>query len=189
MTTPVAERLLTAEEYLLTKDDPGTVSELVCGRVVRMPSPGTMHGRIAARITARLAAFVDEGGLGEVIDDAGYLLRTAPDTVRAPDATFLDRRRVSAVPLPETGYYEGAPTLAVEVVSPGETERDVREKVAEYLAAGAERVWEVRPRLKTVTVHRPDAEPVTKRVGEWLTSGDAGFEVDGFELPVVAIFG
>jgi hypothetical protein len=47
----------------------------------------------------------------------------------------------------------------------------------------------VRPRLKTVTVHRPDAEPVTKRVGEWLTSGGAGFEVDGFQLPVVALVG
>jgi hypothetical protein len=56
--TPVAERLLAAEEYLFTQDDPGTLSELVCGTVVRKPSPGTMDGRIAVRITARLAAFV-----------------------------------------------------------------------------------------------------------------------------------
>jgi Uma2 family endonuclease len=188
MTTPVAETLLTAEEYALTTDAPGMVSELVRGKVVRMPPPGATHGRCAARIANRLAEFAEPRGLGQVLGEAGFILHRDPDTVRAPDASFVAADRLGPRGLPEEGYLEGAPTLAVEVVSASEADGDVRTKVAEYLAAGASRVWEVRPRLKTVTVHRPDGDPVTKRSGETLTSDDAGFAAEGFALSVAQVF-
>ena len=58
-----------------------------------------------------------------------------PDTVRAPDAAFvrqaaIDERGISK------GYWEGAPDLAVEVISPGDTYTEVAEKVDEWLNAG-----------------------------------------------------
>ncbi len=90
--------------------------------------------------------------------------------------------------LPEDEYVEGAPNLAVEVISPSHSDADVGEKVADWPAAGAERVWEVRPRTRTVTVHRSGEPPVTLQDGDTLTSAHGAFPVQGFELAVSEIF-
>ena len=85
-------------------------------------------------------------------------------------------------------YIAGAPTLAVEVVSPNDRDVDVAEKVAEYLAAGGERVWVVRPKQHTVTVHRPNGDAHTYGVADALGSDDAGFSVAGFSVSVADLF-
>ena len=79
-------------------------------------------------------------------------------------------------------------TLAVEIISPTDRLTRAATKAGGYLDAGSRRVWVVNPRRRTVAVYRPDAEPRVLAVGGTLTSDDAGFEVDGFELMVDAIF-
>ena len=153
-----------------------------------MPPAKTAHGRLGARIDRALSAFALPRNLGYTTGEGGYLLARDPDTVRAPDAAFLAVARIPPGGMPDEDYVEGAPTLAVEVVSPDDRDGEVAEKVADYLAAGAERVWEVRPRLRTVTVHRPGRDPATLRVGDTLMSDDAGFTVDGFALPLADLF-
>jgi len=187
MTSPTAEKLLTAEEFAETTDPPDMRTELVRGRIVCVPPPSTIHGKYVRRIGASLGHFSDEHALGEVVVESGYLLESDPDTVRGPDVSFIAAAALSEG-LPPRGYHEGAPTLAVEVISPDETEEKVTAKIELYLAAGAERVWEVRPRLRTVTVHRRGAEPVTLTATSTLTSFDAGFAVEGFALRVADIF-
>jgi Uma2 family endonuclease len=86
------------------------------------------------------------------------------------------------------GYIPGPPALAIEVVSPKDRDAEVQEKVLEYLSAGAERVWVVRPSTKTVTMHRPDGTARTLGIDATLTSDDAAFGVDGFALPVAGLF-
>lgn len=62
--------------------------------------------------------------------------------------------------MPDTGvpeaFWNVAPDLTVEVVSPGEGAGDVCEKVRDYLAAGTQLVWVVYPRTREVVVHTPD---------------------------------
>jgi len=55
---------------------------------------------------------------------------------------------------------EGAPVLAVEILSASDKNEDIQDKVAEYLDCGVLLVWVVDPKFRTVTVYRPDAEPV-----------------------------
>jgi Uma2 family endonuclease len=188
MTSPTAERFLSAEEYGRTMDPPGTRTELLRGRVVRMQPARTIDGYIASEISFALEAFARAYPLGITTGRGGYLLQRDPDTVRAPDAAFLANHRIPPGGLPEDAYIEGAPTLAVEVVSPDDRDGDVAEKVALWLSAGAERVWEVRPRTRTVTVHRQALPPVTLRSEDSLSSDDAAFAVDGFSLLVGSIF-
>ncbi|MBP1606381.1 MAG: hypothetical protein H6Q08_1755, partial [Acidobacteria bacterium] len=69
-----------------------------------------------------------------------------------PDVAFVAQARVPRGELP-LKYWNGAPDLAVEVLSPGERTREVDTKVREYLDCGATAVWVVRPRTRTVTVH------------------------------------
>jgi Uma2 family endonuclease len=180
-------RLLTAEEFFALEDDPrGRQMELEDGRVVMVPPAGGRHGRVSRAAFRRMDAFVLLHDLGEMYFETGFVLRKAPDVVRAPDVAFVAKR-----PGPEAapeGYFDGAPSLAVEVVSPSDRDVRVSRKVAEYLDAGSARVWVIRPEIRTVTVHRPGGDAHTYGAGDRLTSSDAGFAAEGFELPLDDLF-
>jgi Uma2 family endonuclease len=106
-------------------------------------------------------------------------------SVRAPDAAFVTRERAERFADREK-YFEGAPDLAAEVVSPGDSGREVAEKVGDYLAAGTRLVWVIDPRRRTVTVHRPGADPQTLGPDDLLEGGDL---LPGFALPVSRLVG
>lgn len=188
MSTEPAVKTLTADEfYELPQPPEGGKMELVCGRVVTHMPVGGEHGTIAVRIAARLLAFAEARALGNVGAEVGFRLFEVPDTVRAPDAHFVRADRLIDGRMPKS-YYPGHPDLAVEVVSPEETDGDVSTKVFEYLHGGTPRVWVVRPDSRTVTVHTPDGLARTHDEHGVLSSADAGFESDGFALPVAGIF-
>lgn len=188
MSTEAAVHLLTAEEFCGLPDPiEGGKMELVRGEVVtHMPVGGTQF-RVTGRIIKFLVQFAELHALGEAGPELGVVLKRDPDIVLAPDVAFIRQTKLPGGVLPE-GFIEGAPTLAVEVISPNDRENEVSENVDLYLAFGTDRVWVVRPRLKTVTVHHPDRTSHTLHVGEWLTSADAGFGVDGFELSLDELF-
>ena len=69
--------------------DPLARYELVHGQLVRMPSIGGEHGAITVRFASKLLAYVEPRRMGEVMVEVGYRLTRDPDTVRAPDVSFL----------------------------------------------------------------------------------------------------
>ncbi len=186
--TQVTERLITVEEfYRLPSAEHGGKMELVRGRlVVHMPVGGP-HGEIALALGAALLRFVGQHRLGSAGVEAGFVLARDPDVVRAPDVHFVRASRLGGERMP-AGFFPGAPDLAVEVVSPEDSDRAVAEKVLDYLQAGTPRVWVVRPELKTVTVHRAGGDAHIYGAGETLTSDDAGFEAEGFSLDMSSLF-
>jgi Uma2 family endonuclease len=189
MSTETMSRLLTAEEFFELPDPiQGGKMELVRGDVVTHMPVGGVHGKLVARIMQRSMRFLDEHPLGELGPEIGFVLQRNPDVVLAPDISFVAAEKLPGGALPE-GFVEGAPTLAVEVVSPNDRDREVNEKVGEYLAHYTQRIWVVRPRSKTVTVFRPDNTARIYHLGETLTSEDAGFVADGFALPLDELFG
>lgn len=78
-----------------------------------------------------------------------------PDTVRAPDVSYVRAERVPPGGAPE-GFWDCAPDLAVEVVSPHETAEDVWEKVRDFLRAGVSLVWVIYRRTREVVAYTPD---------------------------------
>jgi Uma2 family endonuclease len=177
----MASSITTAEELLRARDVGRC--ELVRGRLVMMVPAGADHGRIAIGIGSRLFMFVEANGLGTVFAaETGFVLARQPDTVRAPDAAFVRSGRPVA---PARGYYPGAPDLAVEVLSPDDRARDVRQKIAEWLGAGTRAVWVVDPGKRTVTVHEPGRTPTLVRDSETLRGGEV---MPGFEVPVRDLF-
>ncbi len=152
-----------------------------------MAPASTIHGQRENIISFFLTAFVRQHGLGVVTGEGGYLLARDPDTVRSPDAGFIARGRIPDG-LPSSGFFEGAPDLAVEVLSPDERLSAVMQKVSEYLGAGASRFWVVDQERRAVTVHRHGGLARTYDETGTLRSDDAGFSVDGFELRVAEIF-
>lgn len=175
----------------LPYDAPGEgLSELVGGDVVREPPPGEAHGRFAGNVFGMLWSFVREHQLGAVYAaETGFVLARNPDTVRAPDAAFVSRERLRAEERSREArrgpYFEGAPDLAVEVLSPGDAPAAVADKVRDFLAAGSAAVWVIDPHERTLTVHRRDHLPRTFTEDDTL---DAEPAVPGFRLRVGEIF-
>ena len=146
--------------------------ELVDGVLRQMTPAGHVHGKIAARICARLTAFVEEQNLGHAYAaETGFLLRRSPDTVRAPDAAFVSAARLEALALSARGYFPGSPDLAIEVLSPDDAAGAVEAKTADWLTSGCV-VIIIDPVLAIATVHRPGASVVTLRGRDELTVPD-----------------
>ena len=183
-TTGVATTaLLTAEELAQLPAVESARHELVRGELVTMAPPGFGHGQDALAIGSRLRAHVRQHSGGHVVVEAGFVLERDPDTVRAPDVAFVRHDRV-----PEggvSGFFDGPPDLAVEVVSPSDTAAEVVEKVREYLDAGTRLVWVVERRTRTITVYRPDGTAQLLTAGDTLQGEDV---VGGFSVRVEEIF-
>ena len=181
----VTHKPVTAEEMLLMPDD-GVRRELVLGEVREMAPAGNVHARLAARFSARLFQYVEDHKLGTVYAaETGFKIASDPDTVRAPDVSFVRRERVEEVGEME-GYWPGAPDLAVEVVSPNDSYAGVEEKVAAWLGAGSRVVVVIEPRTRTVTVRSSRTEIKILTEGDML---DLGEVVPGWMISVADVFG
>jgi Uma2 family endonuclease len=125
--------------------------ELIDGRFVFMSPTGVRHGVLVTRIARILSELVEGNRLGFVLTaDVGFILRRKPDAVRAPDIAFLRSQRLAAG-LPSE-FFEGAPDLAVEIMSPSDRWPDMERKAQEFLAAGTTAVWVLDPEQKTARV-------------------------------------
>ena len=181
-TAPIEPLGMTAEELLELPDD-GMRHELVEGELRTMTPAGFDHGRVSARITARILDHADEYGLGEVLAaETGFTLRRAPDTVRAPDVAFVAAERVPHVGT--RGFAELAPDLVVEVVSPSDRASEVSAKAAMWLDAGVRLVWVVDPQARLATVHHPGG-PATVLREDGVLDGEE--VLPGFRLPLATI--
>jgi len=97
-----------------------------------------------------LHGFLNQRKLGEVYQEAGYQLFPDRQTWLQPDVSFYDAERVAAVKADE--YLQGAPDVAIEVISPSESASDIEGKTEAYLEAGARAVVLVFPDLRRVRV-------------------------------------
>jgi Uma2 family endonuclease len=178
----IAGQITTAEQ-LLQAPDMGRC-ELLRGELIMMSPAGFEHGRIAAVLGAALTGFVRQRGLGVVTGaETGFQIGRNPDTVRAPDAAFV---RAERAPAERTrGFFDGAPDLAVEILSPSDRASEVNAKVQEWLGAGCRMVWVVDPETRTVAVWRGRNEIAVFGAADVLSGSDV---LPGFSMPVADIF-
>lgn len=165
---------LTAEPFALLPDTGADRLELVPGRVVREPPATPEQGAVAVRLAVRLHDYVEQTGLGIVLINAGFVLATDPDTVRAPALAFVAKDRIPA------------PDLAVEILSPVDTASEIQARVLDYLHGGSRMVRVVDPQYRTVTTYRSSREIRILRPGEDLPGEDA---LPGFAVAVDGVFG
>jgi len=170
-------------EQLLQAPDLGRC-ELLRGELVMMTPAGFEHGRIAGAITGLLIDFVKQHSLGVVTGGkTGFQIASDPDTVRAPDAAFIRSQRIPSGPIP--GFFQGAPDLAIEVLSPGDRASEVLFKVQEWLATGCGAVWLVDPKNRTISVYRSRTQIEVLEASDTLSGGDI---LPGFQVSVAEIF-
>jgi Uma2 family endonuclease len=175
---------MTAEELLRLTDD-GKRYELLEGELREMAPAGARHGRIAARLTSLLDQHITAKRRGIVLAaETGFRISQNPDTVRAPDVSFVARERIPPEGPPE-GYWDLAPNLAVEVVSPNDTAAQVQSKVQMWLESGVRLVWVVYPDTRAIMAYKSLKEITTFTIEDILNGGQV---VPGFECTVAEIF-
>lgn len=171
---------MTAEQFATLPKDPP--SELVRGRVVREAQPAYPHARLQTWLGYLLTEQIESHGWPvECGGAAGCLVEERPDTVRGADLVVVRTERA----LGRADFVAGGPEIAIEILSPSNRRRQIRQKVREYLAAGTERVWVLDPKRCTVVVHRADAPPVTLTGADRI---DGGTLMPGLAITVARVF-
>ena len=175
---------MTADELLALPRD-GYRYELIKGKILRMSPAGSEHGMMVVNFTVPLAHHVKQHQLGIVFGaETGFKIARDPDTVRAPDVAFARRERIPEGGVPK-GYWLGAPDLAIEIISLGNTYTEVEDKVKAWLEAGAQMVIVANPRNRTLKVHRSLTDLTVLAEADTLDIPDV---VAGFRCVVADLF-
>ncbi|HLJ46840.1 MAG TPA: Uma2 family endonuclease [Bryobacteraceae bacterium] len=173
--------LLSIQEFGRLPDD-DMQHELDEGELIAIPPAKSSHNTILVRLLRILQSF-EQRIAGEARPEAGFLLVKNPPTIRQPDVAFVLQPQLDEAQ--EDEYFQGAPALAVEVVSRSDDFRTLDRKVEQYLAAGARLVWIVMPEDHRIRIYRGDG---TSSVLHETDSLDAPELLPGWSMPVSRIF-
>lgn len=154
----VCETKLTEEQFVrLCQENPDLQIELTAqGDLVLMPPTGMESGRRNLRLSRRLDEWTEADGTGIAFDSSTMF--TLPNRAkRSPDASWLKRERWEALPQKEReGFGLICPDFVVELRSPTDRLKDLREKMQEYIDNGARLGWLIDPLEKRVHIYHPD---------------------------------
>lgn len=139
--------LVSVEEFKPLFESGEALRELVEGEVVALPPGMYLHNRIRDMLLHLLMTFLEGRNLGIAVAEQPFHL--FGNTVRFPDVAFA----ASGRKLPAREFPQGAPDLAIEVISPLNTPREIDQKVSDFFAAGSKRVWLVYPEHQEVYIH------------------------------------
>ena len=157
--------------------------ELVDGVLVEK-AIGYLESSIAAVLIKLIGYYLDEHDLGVVAGEAG-MLRIGTGLVRIPDVSFVSWDRLPGRRIPRKPIPNLVPDLAVEVISRGNTRREMARKLSEYFGAGVRLVWLVYPKSKAIEVYTGLDACRTLRIKDTLDGGDV---LPGFSMPVRKLF-
>lgn len=178
MTQTDHEHLLTAEEFAKLPISKGV--ELIDGRIVEKGMTGVRHGQTALMLIKELLAWAPDQWA--ILPEVDFILARDPDRIRRPDVAWLREGRVVRG---VTGFFEGAPDLAVEVLSPTDPVGKTEERIQDYLDAGTRLVWIVNPFGRYVIAYSPGSPPRLFPSGSTLDGGDV---LAGFSCAVSDLF-
>jgi Uma2 family endonuclease len=183
MSTVAAKPVYTPEDLLTMPD--GKNYELVDGEIVER-NTGWNSSYVGGRLYHKLSAFCEARPCGAVAPaDASYqCFPHAPNKVRRPDVSFIDKKRLPPKHARE-GHCRIAPDMATEVVSPNDTYEEVEERVDDFQRAGVRLVWVINPQLRSIRVHRLDGTVTDLSETDELDGEDV---IPGFRCPVAELF-
>ena len=159
----------------LQSEYPDYRMELVDGNIVVMSPSGYESDEVATEMARVLGNWVKPRKLGRVTG-AGAGFELPNSNVRAPDVSFVLAERLRLSP---RSFAELAPDLMVEVKSPSDTLKSLRDKIKDFIAQGTRIGILINPEKHRVEIYRPDCEVIILGDGDILTVPDLlpGWEV------------
>lgn len=177
-------KVWTDEAFMALPDD-GNRYEIVNGELVEMGNSGAKHGYIAIILSSALFTVVMAEKLGALFDSS-TAFKMKNGNKRSPDIAFVAKERLQGLSDLPDGFLEGAPDLAVEVLSPGNTVEEIHDKLVEYFENGTRLAWVIHPKESYVLVYRSAQEP--DRLLKMSDCLEGEEIVPGFALPLAELF-
>ncbi|TMP99830.1 MAG: Uma2 family endonuclease [Verrucomicrobia bacterium] len=147
-----AAKIWTETELEALPED-GYIHEVVSGELVMSPKNNWEHGEICARLLTAMKTFADAHRLGAVWDSStGFWM--ANRNCRAPDVSFVRKERLLELKRLPPGFFKGAPDLAVEILAPSLTRRDLDERLKDFFSSGTQLAWLIDPSAQRVEICR-----------------------------------
>jgi len=167
------------DEFARLPENVNRSLEYIGGEIVEMVA-NNYSSEVAVRIATFIGMYLIQNRIGRITGaDGGYCVSGER---YIPDVAFVSFQKQ---PEPcHAAYNPNAPDLAVEVLSPQNTVREINVKLVNYLRAGAV-VWIVDPDAGQVDIYHPNQAPVTLS-GDGIINGDP--ILPGFQLAVKDIF-
>jgi Uma2 family endonuclease len=152
---------MTFAEFEQLPDPPFGRYELRHGEPVIVAPPKLKHLSVQRRLRRLLEAAAGETGLV----DAEFGFKALPEgEYRIADLTFVSRARWQTADL--NGYFEGAPELVVEILSPSNTKKEMLDKRKLCLENGSLEFWIVDIEHHQIEVSTPDGRTITYKSGQ-----------------------
>lgn len=173
----------TEEDVVELLDHHDRLCELIDGVLVEK-TMGWKESYYAMLIARLLGNYVDANQLGIVLGPDG-LFRLTPGQIRLPDVAFISKVRYKGGDFPEGAFWDQGFDLAIEIISKGNTRREMERKLADYFNAGVQAVWFVNPKAREVIVYSSPTSSTTFKESETL---DASPVLAGFSLSIADVF-
>jgi Uma2 family endonuclease len=176
----IPQRINTLEEFeafIARPENADKLFEFVNGEIIEKLPGRTYNSGIGLLIAVAVHPFCKAHNLPCHMSSGDGAYRVGSDVV-APDFAYKQ------TPLSDQYPDPAAPLWAVEVISPTDKPRDIRDKRAVYVKAGI-LLWEVYPQLESVYVYQPGKPLVIRSIDDTLDGGDV---LPGFTLAVKEIF-
>ncbi|MCL4246959.1 MAG: Uma2 family endonuclease [Anaerolineae bacterium] len=184
--SPVTTKPITIDEFeafLALPENQDRRFELIHGEIVEQ-MPNEYHNLISGNLYFLLRLFLQNHDLGQVTYETRY--RANPDDSendRIPDISFTTRARL--MPVVTQGAVPQIPDLCIEIQSPNDYPKQMRDKAYYYLKNGAQQVWLIYTRKSLIEGMYPDGQSDFYYPGDTLTGGDL---LPGFEVALETIF-
>jgi Uma2 family endonuclease len=173
----------TVKDVIRIREKEDRLCELMEGVLVEK-TMGAEESGVASYLVWLLNSFVIPQNLGKVLGPDGTL-RILVNLVYIPDVSFIAWDRFPDRRMPKVAVPSVVPNLAAEILSKGNTRKEMAIKRHNYFKAGVELVWEVDPKKRTVVVYTSMKELSVLTIDDTL---DGGTVLPGFELPVKDLF-
>jgi len=176
------KRNWTDEEFMALPD--GDRYELVNGELIIVGNSGMEHGNLGAFLCGLLEIYARRNKLGLTFDSStAFTMKTG--NKRSPDVSFVAKDRLRGLKKLPKGFFQGAPDLAVEIISPSNTFDEIHTKIVEYFDSGSKLVWVIHPDEESVLVyHKPQPDKLLQRSD----SLDGETIIPGFTVPLAELF-
>lgn len=176
-------RKVWTDEEIMGLPDNGYDYEVVDGELLMSPKNNPEHGGICVRISSPMHLFARKHKLGEVWDsNTGFWMINR--NLRAPDISFVTEERVKSL-RPLRTFFEGAPDLAVEVLSSTNSRREMDRRLGDFFASGTRIVWIIDPERQMAEVCHSVTDRKLVGPGGTLDGEDL---LPGFRLPLRDLF-
>jgi Uma2 family endonuclease len=169
----------TEHDVVTVHDRENRLCELVDGVLVEKVM-GFDESRFAVFLTACLVNYLNQHDLGAVVGADG-MMRLFPGQVRIPDVAFISWKRYPKGKRRRGEIPTVAPDLVVEILSKGNTPKEMKRKLEEYFQAGVRLVWYVNPAARTVRVYTGPKRSVLLNEAQELSGGAV---LPGFTLSI-----